>query len=120
MTRRALVELIGRVRDQTGTTYRDMARRAADRGHEISFQQINNYAQGVNKNVPNPRMIRALAAAVDRPYEEVLAAVLAEFMDYEVADLSGDAGHITVPVPHGATEQDRQRLQDLAEAWVAL
>lgn len=116
--RRPLAEMILDVWSGGELPYRDMAKRARDRGHEISGSQLNNYANGHVANIPKPKLIRALAAALDRPYEEVRTAVLEEFLDYEpTSHDTASGGRRHVALPPDATDEERQEMQAMLDAW---
>lgn len=117
--RRPLAELIEKVHD-TGMSYRDMAAQASRAGHEISHSQLQNYAKGHTRNVPNRNQIAALAAAMGVPVDQVRAAVLEEFLDYVPADLAdnGGADRVIVAAPPDLSEDERQELQRFVEVWL--
>lgn len=116
--RRPLAEMILDAWGEGATPYRDLAKRARDRGHEISSSQLNNYANGHVTNIPKRALIDAIAVAIDRPREEVLAAVLEEFMGYQPEQYAAPGGSTRlVALPPDASPEDIAEARRLVDAW---
>lgn len=68
-----------------GETYRGLAARAIDpvTGETASYGLINNIVLGKNRAMPEAAHLRAIAAALRVPYEQVLQAALAQWYPAE-------------------------------------
>lgn len=73
-----------------GTTYRQLAERAVDptTGTHASYSLINNIVLGKADRMPQPEHLRAIAAGLDIPYEEVRQAAFAQW--YPADDAAAD------------------------------
>lgn len=111
-----LRDMIEAARDR-GATYRDLAARAIDpeTGEKASYGLINNIVLGKNGHAPEPKHLRAIAAALQVPYERVRQGAIAQWLP---ADADTGAADLAVP----GREQLRAealRLRKIADETLA-
>lgn len=75
-----------------GVTYAELEERAADPATgrtRISDSQLNRLAKGTATRIPTEEQLRGVAAAVQRPYEWVRQAAIAQWLPAESHDDDG-------------------------------
>lgn len=125
-TRGALVNLIARVRESSGLSYRALADRAitADPTVDLSYQQLQSYGKGTARKAPSRRQIHALSLALRVDEADVMRAVFEQFYGYipavllDVADGDGSHAQTTALIPPDLSNEERLRLEAIIRAFV--
>jgi transcriptional regulator with XRE-family HTH domain len=120
-TEQATLADLVRQRRAEGWGYREMARRAHERGHQISHAQLGEYAKGTVQKVPNREQMEALAAALDVGLETVRTAVMHQWWGYVPRELKnrGKASRLGAAVPADLSTDEEAELVRMVEAWLA-
>lgn len=109
LIKKRAVELGGRKR----LTYRELSARARAQGYALAEGTITDFANHPLVEPPRRRTMRALAAALDVPYNTVVEAV-AESMaeDGDVVVQVADAPHVQawVMLTEGRSDAERQQM----------
>lgn len=116
----SLSALVKRRRDE-GWSFREMERRAEQRGHKISHSQLADYAAGTVRRMPTTEGLEALAAALDVGVEDVRAASMLEFWGYVPRELKhrGRGSRIMAALPTDLAPEEEEELRRLINAWAA-
>ena len=116
---RSLAALVRRRNDE-GWSYREMEKRARDRGYVIAHSQLADYANDTVSKMPSKDQIEALAAALDVGVDVVRAAALDQFWDYIPRELKSRKGsRLTAVVPSDLSQAEEEELLRMVEAWLA-
>lgn len=116
----SLSTLVRRRRDE-GWSFREMERRAEQRGHRISHSQLADYAAGTVRRMPTTEGLEALAAALDVGVEDVRAASMLEFWGYVPRELKmrGRASRVSAAMPPDLTPDEEEQIVRMVKAWLA-
>ena len=113
----ALTRLVSDVKDE-GVSYREMARRAADRGLPMSHATFSDLGTGMVAKAPTDQQLRAIAAGTGRPYADVRAAMFAQFYGYVPREhWAADGGRAFLPAD--LSDEEVEEAQRMIRAWVA-
>ncbi|HET7357111.1 MAG TPA: hypothetical protein VFJ09_10605 [Nocardioidaceae bacterium] len=115
-----LAELV-RERHDAGYSFREMERRARERGHKISHSSLADYANGSVEKMPDRDQIEALAAALDVGLDAVRAAAMQQYWGYVPRELRnrGKQSRIGAAIPADLSPEDEEQLLRMIQAWVA-
>lgn len=113
--RPALTDLINRVKDSTGLSYRDLAERA---GHAVSYQQLAEHGKGAVVKAPDAEQVDAIAAALHVSVATVRRAVFIQYYGYD-PDMPGDTVSDDL-IPDDLTPDERDELRRVIQAWLAV
>lgn len=102
-----------------GQTYDQLAKRAQDQGETVSGAYLNNIALGKVSRPPRAEHLRAIAAALGKPYEAVVRAAISQWWLTEEGgsteeDLRSEARRL-----REAAERMEKRLDTMGEGGVA-
>lgn len=114
-----LADLVNQ-RHQEGWSFREMEKRARDRGHTISHAQLADYAKGVVKKMPDREQVEALSAALDVGLDVVRAAAMQQYWGYVPRELrSRKSSRLSAAVPPDLSSEEEEQLVRMVEAWLA-
>lgn len=114
-----LADLV-RQRHDEGWSFREMEKRARDRGHTISHAQLADYAKAVVKKMPDKSQVEALAAALDVGLDAVRAAAMQQYWGYVPRELRNrKPSRLTAAVPPDLSSEEEEQLVRMVEAWLA-
>lgn len=96
--------------------FRDLERRANERGHKISFSTLAAYARGDRAALPPPSTREAIAAALGVPVDVVMRAAIESAAPQVLDDDGRVADHAMawLVLTEGRTEQEIQHLLGVA------
>lgn len=97
-------------------TFRDLERRARERGHKISFSSLAAYARGERTALPPPETRAAIAAAIGVPEDVVTQAAIATAAPQVLDDKGRVAEHAMawLVLTEGRTDEEIQHLLGVA------
>lgn len=112
-----LSRLVREVND-AGTSYQDMADRAAAAGHQISKPYMQKIAANNVTTPPNGARLEAIAAALGKPVSLVKRAAAIQWLAYDATELSGFDDDVRIIVAHlaGMDRPDVRRWRAMIEA----
>ena len=114
-----LAELVVERRD-AGYSYREMERRARERGHKISHSSLADYANGAVAKMPDKDQIEALAAALDVGLDAVRAAAMQQYWGYVPRELRNrKPSRVAAAIPPDLSPQEEAELARMIQAWLA-
>jgi transcriptional regulator with XRE-family HTH domain len=114
-----LADLVTRRVDE-GWTFREMARRAKERGHDISHSHLAEHAKGLVAKMPDRAQVEALAAALDVGIDDVRAAAMQQYWEYVPRELRvRRPSRVTAALPPDLTEEEEAEIARMVEAWLA-
>lgn len=115
----ALSQLIQDALD-TGISLRRLGERAVDpeTGEAISWQYFQKLVKTPPASPPDPMQMRALAAALNKPYRRIQEAAAKQWLQFEATELSGYDEDVRIIVAHlaGKTPADKRRWRRMIEA----
>jgi hypothetical protein len=104
----------------TGISLRRLGERAVDpeSGEAISWQYFQKLVKNPPASPPNPVQMRALAAALNKPYRRVQEAAAKQWLQLEATELAGYDEDVRLIVAHlaGKTATDKRRWRRMIEA----
>lgn len=108
----ALSQLVQDALD-AGTSLRRLGERAIDpeTGEAISWQYFQKLLKTPPASAPDPKQMRALAAALDKPYRRIQEAAAKQWLQYEATELAGYDSEIRIIVGHLAGKSKAELLQ---------
>ncbi|MFE5368100.1 hypothetical protein [Streptomyces mirabilis] len=111
----ALSQLVQDATD-AGTSFRRLGERAVDpdTGEKISWQYFQKLVKNPPASPPNPIQMRALAAALGKPYRRIQEAAAKQWLQYEATELSGYDADVRIIVGHLAGQSKAEVRQWLA------
>jgi hypothetical protein len=97
----ALSQLVQDVLD-AGTSLRRLGERAIDpeTGEAISWQYFQKLVKNPPASPPDPLQMRALAAALGKPYRRIQEAAAKQWLQYEATELAGYDEEVRIIVGH--------------------
>jgi transcriptional regulator with XRE-family HTH domain len=114
-----LAELVIERRD-AGYSYREMERRARERGYSISHSSLADYANGSVRKMPDKEQIEALAAALDVGLDAVRAAAVLQYWGYVPREVRNRKGsQVTAAIPPDLSSEEEAQLIRMIQAWAA-
>ncbi|GGV36531.1 hypothetical protein GCM10010293_39850 [Streptomyces griseoflavus] len=115
----ALSQLVQNVLD-TGISLRRLGERAVDpeTGEAISWQYFQKLVKNPPASPPDPIQMRAMAAALNKPYRRVQEAAAKQWLQFEATELAGYDEDVRIIVAHlaGKTAADKRRWRRMIEA----
>ncbi|HET8944449.1 MAG TPA: hypothetical protein VFO59_06670 [Dehalococcoidia bacterium] len=103
-----------------GTSLRRLGERAIDpdSGEKISWQYFQKLVKNPPASPPDPMQMRALAAALSKPYRRIQEATAKQWLQYEATELSGYDAEVRIIVGHlaGKTPDQIRRWRYMIEA----
>lgn len=115
----ALAALVKQRHDE-GWSFREMEKRAAERGYSISHASLADHAKGVVRKMPDRDQIEALAAALDVGIDAVRAAAMKQYWGYTPRELTNrKASRLFAAVPADTTPDEEAELKRMIEVWAA-
>lgn len=115
----ALSQLVQDVLD-TGISLRRLGERAIDpvTGEAISWQYFQKLVKNPPASPPDPLQMRAMAAALNKPYRRVQEAAAKQWLQFEATELAGYDEDVRIIVAHlaGKTPGDKRRWRRMIEA----
>lgn len=114
----ALSQLIQDAND-SGITYQEMADRGIDPdGHKLPKQWYQKLVKTPPVNPPSVTQMRAIAAAIGRPYRRIQEATARQWLQFEATELSGYDEDVRIIVAHlaGQSPTDQRRWRRMMEA----
>ena len=108
----ALSQLVQDTLD-TGTSLRRLGERAIDpeTGERISWQYFQKLVKNPPASPPDPVQMRALAAALSKPYRRIQEAAAKQWLQYEATELAGYDEQLRIIVGHLAGKSKAELLQ---------
>ena len=115
----ALSQLIQEALDE-GNSYQRLADRAIDpeTGETVSKPYLQRVVKNPPANPPTPQMMRAIAAALDKPFRRIQEATAQQWLQYEATELAGYGNTVRIIVGHlaGMPESEKRKWQAMIEA----
>lgn len=115
----ALSQLIQEALDK-GASYGKLADRAIDpeTGETVSKPYLQRVVKNPPVNPPTVPMMRAIAAALQKPFRHVQEATAKQWLMYEATEFAGHDNPIRVIVSHlaGMPESEKRKWQAMIEA----
>ena len=115
----ALSQLVQDVLD-SGISLRRLGERAIDpeTGEPISWQYFQKLVKNPPASPPDPMQMRALAAALNKPYRRIQEAAARQWLQYEATELSGYDEEVRIIVGHlaGKPKGEVKRWRMMIEA----
>ena len=115
----ALSQLIQEALDG-GNSYQRLADRAIDpeTGETVSKPYLQRVVKNPPANPPTPQMMRAIAAALDKPFRRIQEATAQQWLQYEATELAGYGNTVRIIVGHlaGMPESEKRKWQAMIEA----
>ena len=115
----ALSQLIQEALDG-GNSYQRLADRAIDpeTGETVSKPYLQRVVKNPPVNPPTPQMMRAIAAALDKPFRRIQEATAQQWLQYEATELAGYGNTVRIIVGHlaGMPESEKRKWQAMIEA----
>lgn len=103
-----------------GRSLRDLGKAATDpeTGENISWQYFQKLVKNPPASAPDPKQMRAIAAALGKSELRIKEAVAEQWLDYRATELAGYGGPVRIILGHlGAmSEQDQKRWLAMIEA----
>jgi hypothetical protein len=116
---RLLSQLIQEALDK-GDSYQRIADRAVDpdSGETVSKPYLQRVVKNPPANPPTVPMMKAIAAALGKPFERVQAATAKQWLMYEATELAGYDEDTRIIVAHlaGQSPADKRRWRRMIEA----
>ncbi|MFK4869044.1 hypothetical protein ACI3K4_27900 [Streptomyces sp. CSMPJR101] len=108
----ALSQLVQDALD-SGISLRRLGDRAVDpdTGEKISWQYFQKLVKTPPASPPDPVQMRALAAALNRPYRRIQEAAAQQWLQYEATELSGYDEEVRIIVGHLAGKSKAELLR---------
>ncbi|MGW6531378.1 hypothetical protein [Streptomyces venezuelae] len=108
----ALSQLIQDALDK-GESYGKLADRALDpeTGETVSKPYLQRIVKNPPANPPNVPMMRAIAAALGKPFHRVQEATAKQWLQYEATELSGYDAEVRIIVGHLAGKSKTELMQ---------
>lgn len=108
----ALSQLVQDALD-AGMSLRRLGERAIDpdTGEAISWQYFQKLVKNPPASPPDPVQMRALAAALGKPYRRVQEATARQWLQYEATELSGYDAEVRIIVGHLAGKSRAELLR---------
>lgn len=108
----ALSQLVQDALD-AGTSLRRLGERAIDpeTGETISWQYFQKLVKNPPASPPGPIQMRALAAALAKPYRRIQEAAAKQWLQYEATELAGYDEEVRIIVGHLAGKSKAELLQ---------
>ncbi|MET8113717.1 XRE family transcriptional regulator [Streptomyces prasinus] len=104
----------------TGISLRRLGERATDpeTGESISWQYFQKLVKNPPASPPDPAQMRALAAALGKPYRRIQEAAAKQWLQFEASELAGYDEDVRIIVAHlaGKTASDKRRWRRMIEA----
>ncbi|MEU3529197.1 hypothetical protein AB0E62_36005 [Streptomyces sp. NPDC038707] len=115
----ALSQLIQDALDK-GDSYGKLAERAIDpeTGETVSKPYLQRVVKNPPANPPTVPMMRAIAAALRKPFRHVQEATARQWLMYESTDLAGYGDTVRIIVSHlaGMPDSEKRKWQAMIEA----
>lgn len=115
----ALSQLIQEALDK-GDSYGKLAERAIDpeTGETVSKPYLQRVVKNPPANPPSVPMMRAIAAALRKPFRHVQEATAQQWLMYEATELAGYGDTVRIIVGHlaGMPESEKRKWQAMIEA----
>ncbi|MEU6552040.1 hypothetical protein ABZ915_17415 [Streptomyces sp. NPDC046915] len=115
----ALSQLVQDALD-AGTSLRRLGERAVDpeTGEPISWQYFQKLVKNPPASPPDPRQMRALAAALNKPYRRIQEAAAKQWLQFEATEFAGYGEDVKLIVAHlaGKSPTDVRRWLRMIEA----
>lgn len=115
----ALSQLVQDALD-AGTSLRRLGERAIDpeSSERISWQYFQKLVKNPPASPPDPVQMRALAAALGKPYRRIQEAAAKQWLQYEATELAGYGDELRIIVAHlaGQPESEKRRWRMMIEA----
>jgi hypothetical protein len=114
----ALSRLIREV-NESGITYQEMADRGIDPdGGKLPKQWYQKLVKTPPVNPPSPSQMRAIAAAIGKPFRRVQEAVAEQWLMYEATELAGYDEEVRIIVGHlaGKSKAELMKWRYMIEA----
>lgn len=115
----ALSQLVQDALD-AGASLRRLGERAVDpeTGETISWQYFQKLVKNPPASPPGPVQMRALSAALNKPYRRVQEAAAKQWLQFEATELAGYDEDTLIIVAHlaGKTPADKRRWRRMIEA----
>ncbi|HEY9372853.1 hypothetical protein [Streptomyces sp.] len=107
-----LSQLIQAALDE-GKSLRDLGKVAIDpdTGEHISWQYFQKLVKNPPASAPNPVQMRAIAAALGKPYRRIQEATAKQWLQYEATELAGYDAEVRIIVGHLAGKSKAELLQ---------
>jgi len=103
-----------------GKSLRDLGKTAIDpeTGERISWQYFQKLVKNPPASAPNPLQMRAIAAALGKPYRRIQEATARQWLQYEATELAGYGDTVRIIVSHlaGMDEPEKRKWQAMIEA----
>lgn len=103
-----------------GTSFRRLGERAVDpdTGEKISWQYFQKLVKNPPASPPDPVQMRALSAALNKPYRRIQEAAARQWLQYEATELAGYDEDVRIIVAHlaGQSPADKRRWRRMIEA----
>ncbi|MFF9624216.1 hypothetical protein [Streptomyces griseosporeus] len=104
----------------SGTSLRRLGERAVDpeSGQAISWQYFQKLVKNPPASPPDPVQMRALAAALNKPYRRIQEAAAHQWLQYEATELAGYDEEVRIIVGHlaGKSKAELMRWRYMIEA----
>lgn len=104
----------------SGKSLRDLGKIAVDpeTGEHISWQYFQKLIKNPPASAPNPLQMRAIAAALSKPYRRIQEATAKQWLQYEATELAGYGDEMRIIVAHlsGQPESEKRRWRMMIEA----
>jgi hypothetical protein len=99
-----------------GASLRRLGERAIDpeSGERISWQYFQKLVKNPPASPPDPVQMRALAAALGKPYRRIQEAAAKQWLQYEATELAGYDADVRIIVGHLAGQSKAEVRQWLA------
>jgi hypothetical protein len=96
-----------------GISLRRLGERATDpeTGQSISWQYLQKLVKNPPASAPDPVQMRALAAALGKPYRRIQEAAAKQWLQYEATELAGYDEEVRIIVGHLAGKTKAELLQ---------
>lgn len=115
----ALSQLIQEALDK-GDSYQRIADRALDpeTGETVSKPYLQRVVKNPPTNPPTVPMMRAIAAALGKPFARIQEATAKQWLQYEATELAGYDAEVRIIVAHlaGKSPQELRRWRYMIEA----
>lgn len=108
----ALSQLVQEALD-AGASLRRLGEGAVDpeTGESISWQYFQKLVKNPPASPPDPVQMRALAAALGKPYRRIQEATAKQWLQYEATELSGYDSEVRIIVGHLAGKSKAELMQ---------
>jgi hypothetical protein len=96
-----------------GKSLRDLGKAAIDpeTGEHISWQYFQKLVKNPPASAPSPVQMRAVAAALGKPYRRIQEATAKQWLQYEATELAGYDAEVRIIVGHLAGKSKAELLQ---------